>query len=83
LKALEVGRTSCTSFWANQLRVLMQEIRLAAALTAMARAQVWTLRERLLKLGVRVAATCSLWTGRYGESWAGGTRSRRVLSGKT
>jgi hypothetical protein len=40
-----VDRTSCTSFWANQLRVLMtaasyelmQEIRLAAALTAMAR----------------------------------------------
>lgn len=65
LKALEVDRTSCCSFWANQLRVLMtaaayvlmQEIRLAAALTAMARAQVWTLRERLLKLGVRVVAS--------------------------
>ena len=62
LKALDVDRTSCCTFWANQLRVLMtaaayvlmQEIRLAAALTAMARAQVWTLRERLLKLGVRV-----------------------------
>jgi len=65
LKALDVDRTSCTSFWANQLRVLMtaaayvlmQEIRLAAALTAMARAQVWTLRERLLKLGARVVAS--------------------------
>jgi hypothetical protein len=65
LKALDVDRTSCTSFWANQLRVLMtaaayvlmQEIRLAAALTTMARSQVWTLRERLLKLGVRVAAS--------------------------
>jgi hypothetical protein len=62
LKALDVDRTSCCTFWANQLRVLMtasayvlmQEIRLAAALTAMARSQVWTLRERLLKLGVRV-----------------------------
>jgi hypothetical protein len=65
LKALDVDRTSCCTFWANQLRVLMtasayvlmQEIRLAAALTAMACAQVWTLRERLLKLGVRVAAS--------------------------
>ena len=65
LKALDVDRTSCTSFWANQLRVLMtaaacvllQEIRLAAALIAMARAQVWTLRERLLKLGARVVAS--------------------------
>jgi hypothetical protein len=65
LKALDVDRTSCTNFWANQLRVLMtaaayvlmQEIRLAATLTTMARAQVWSLRERLLKLGVRVVAS--------------------------
>lgn len=65
LKALDVDRTSCTSFWANQLRVLMaaaayvlmQEIRLNAALTTLARAQVWTLRERLLKLGARVVAS--------------------------
>jgi hypothetical protein len=34
--------------------VLMQELRLRAAHTACARAQVWTLRERLLKLGARV-----------------------------
>jgi hypothetical protein len=65
LKALDVDRTSCMSFWANQLRVLMaaaayvmmQEIRLNAALTTLARAQVWTLRERLLKLGARVVAS--------------------------
>jgi predicted nuclease of restriction endonuclease-like (RecB) superfamily len=65
LKALDVDRTSCTNFWANQLRVLMaatayvllQEIRLNAALTSLARAQVWTLRERLLKLGARVVAS--------------------------
>jgi len=65
LKALDVDRTSCTSFWANQLRVLMaaaayvllQEIRLNAALTSLARAQVWTLRDRLLKLGGRVASS--------------------------
>ena len=65
LKALDVDRTSCTDFWANQLRVLMaaaayvllQEIRLNAALTSLARAQVWTLRERLLKLGARIVST--------------------------
>jgi hypothetical protein len=65
LKALDVDRTSCTNFWANQLRVLMaaaayvllQEIRLNAALTSLVRAQVWTLRERLLKLGARVSAS--------------------------
>lgn len=56
---LELDRTSCTSFWANQLRVLMtaaayvlmQEIRRLAAGTELATAQVSTLRERLLKLG--------------------------------
>jgi len=34
--------------------VLLQELRLRAAGTDCARAQVWTLRERLLKLGARV-----------------------------
>ena len=60
-----MDRTSCTNFWANQLRVLMaaaayvllQEIRLNAALTSLSRAQVWTLRERLLKLGARVVSS--------------------------
>ncbi len=62
---LEIDRTSCTKFWANQFRVLltaaayvlMQELRLRAARTAYARAQVWTLRERLLKLGAHVAVS--------------------------
>jgi hypothetical protein len=57
---LAIDRTSCTRFWANQLRVLLsaaayvlfQELRLQAAGTACARAQVSILRERLLKLGV-------------------------------
>lgn len=57
---LEIDRTSCTRFWANQFRVLltaaaytlMQELRTRAAGTGCARAQVSTLRERLLKLGV-------------------------------
>lgn len=59
---LEIDRTSCSRFWANQFRVLltaaayvlMQEIRTRAAHTSCARAQVSTLRERLLKIGARV-----------------------------
>ena len=59
LYGLAIDRTSCTSFWANQMRVmltaaayvLMQELRLCATGTTFARAQVTTLRERLLKLG--------------------------------
>ena len=59
---LEIDRTSCTRFLANQFRVLltaaayvlMQELRGRAAGTTLARAQVSTLRERLLKLGARV-----------------------------
>ena len=59
---LEMDRTSCSSFRANQFRVLitaaafvlMQDLRLRAAQTSCARAQVQTLRERLIKIGVRV-----------------------------
>ena len=59
---LQIGRTSCCRFWANQLRVLltaaaymlMQELRLRAARTVYARTQVTGLRERLLKLGIHV-----------------------------
>ena len=59
---MEIGRTSCSSFWANQFRVLLtaaayvllQELRLRLKRTGCARAQVATLRERLLKLGARV-----------------------------
>lgn len=62
LHDLQIDRTSCSQFWANQFRVLltaaayvlMQELRLRAARTDCARAQVWMLRERLLKLGARV-----------------------------
>ena len=62
---LQIGRTSCWRFWANQLRVfftaaayvLMQELRLRAAGTACARTQVTWLRDRLLKLGVHVVAS--------------------------
>jgi len=59
---LEIDRTSCSRFWANQFRVLltaaayvlMQVLRAAAVGTDCERAQVSTLRERLLKLGVWV-----------------------------
>ena len=62
---LEIDRTSCTSFKANQLRVLMtaaayvlmQEIRMHASDTCCARAQVSTLRLRLLKFGVWIESS--------------------------
>ena len=65
LKALQIDRTSCHAFAANQLRVfltaaayvLMQELRSCAADTACARAQVPWLRDRLLKLGVQVVSS--------------------------
>ena len=64
-EGLQIGRTSCGRFWANQLRVLltaaayvlMQELRLRAARTVHARTQVAGLRERLLKLGVHVVVS--------------------------
>jgi hypothetical protein len=59
---LQIDRTSCSRFLANQLRVLLtaaayvllQELRLKAARTGWARAQVSTLREQVLKLGAYV-----------------------------
>jgi hypothetical protein len=59
---LELDRTSCPRFWANQFRVLltaaayalMQEIRRQARRTTLARAQVSTLREHLFKLSARI-----------------------------
>jgi hypothetical protein len=58
-EGLEIDRTSCSSFLANQLRVLQsatayvlyQELRLRIRDRQLARAQVTTLRERLFKLG--------------------------------
>lgn len=60
LYGLNIDRTSCMCFFANQLRglltlsayVLFQELRLKAKGTSLANAQVSTLRERLLKLAV-------------------------------
>jgi len=62
---LQIDRTSCSRFLANQLRgslsaaayVLYQELRLQAARTAFRAAQVSTLREHLLKLGAWVESS--------------------------
>jgi Transposase DDE domain group 1 len=62
---LEIDRTSCTRFLANQLRglltaaayVLYQELRLHAARTAFRSAQVNTLREHLMRLGAWVESS--------------------------
>lgn len=62
---LQIDRTSCCRFMANQFRVLltsaafvlMQELRLRLTGTSLARAQAWTLRERLLKIGARIVAS--------------------------
>lgn len=59
---LAFGRTSCSRFWANQLRVLLtaaayvllQELQLRADRTSLAHAQVARLRLVLLKIGGRV-----------------------------
>jgi len=65
LYGLDIDRTSCTKFLANQFRALLtaaaymlfQELRLAARNTSLAGAQVSTLRERLLKLAVWVQSS--------------------------
>jgi hypothetical protein len=62
---MEIDRTSCSRFLANQFRVLltaaayvlMQGLRAHAHSTGCARSMVATLRERLLKLGVQVSAS--------------------------
>jgi hypothetical protein len=59
---MEIDRTSCCNFLANQFRVLLtaaafvlfQELRLHAGTGELARAQVNTLRGHLLKLGAWV-----------------------------
>ena len=59
---LEMDRTSCSSFWANQLRVLLtatayvlfQEMQWRAARRSGQRLSVGTLRIRLIKIGARI-----------------------------
>lgn len=62
---LNSDRTSCTRFIANQVRLtlsilaftLYQELRLAAKGTRLERAQVGTLRDRIIKLGAWIKQT--------------------------
>src|SRR3970282_2168973 len=64
---LELDRTSCSRFLANQFRVLLtaaayvlfQELQRRAHGTACAGAQVTTLRDRLLKVAVGVECACA------------------------
>jgi len=67
---LAAGRTSCTTFLANQTRLLWHTaalllcaaLRAAAAGTAWATATVATLRTRLLKIGAKLVETCrKIW----------------------
>ena len=61
-QGLAMDRTSCSRFAANQLRLLFsvaayglfQALQSVARATAVGAAQVWTLRERLLKVAVWV-----------------------------
>lgn len=83
LSDLALGRTSCSRFWANQFRVLLtaaayvlfQEIRLHARRTRLARAQVATLRDTLLKLGAEVERSVRRFvvhlptTAPYRDAW--------------
>jgi hypothetical protein len=63
--AMAIDRTSCSRFWANQLRVLLtvaaymllQELRRRLHRTDLARGQVETLRMHLIKIGGRVEAS--------------------------
>jgi hypothetical protein len=62
LDGMQIDRTSCSRFWANQFRVLltaaayalMQEIRLWAKRTTLARAQINRLRICLIKIGAHI-----------------------------
>jgi hypothetical protein len=90
---LSIDRTSCTRFFANQLRVLLtaaayvllQELRLAARGTACESAQVDTLRLRLLKIGARVAVSVRrvLLHGPQPYPWLAcfGRIARRLVAG--
>jgi len=83
---LSIDRTSCPSFWANQFRVfltaaayvLMQELRLHARKTPRARAQVWMLRDHLLKLGAYVVISVRRIVLHLPASFPDATTWRRV-----
>jgi hypothetical protein len=85
-EGLALGRTSCSRFWANQFRVLLtaaaavllQALRQHAQGTDCARAQVSTLRERLLKLAVWVERSVRRLVLHLPQFTPWGTAWRRV-----
>ena len=91
LDGLQIDRTSCCKFLANQLRVLLtaaayvlMKLRLRAARTGCARTQVTWLRDRLLKLGVHVVgsarrSSCTV-SGSWRENPRNGVQVRRACA---
>jgi len=75
---LQIDRTSCSSFLANQFRVfmtaiayiLMQELRLRARHTSLAAAQVGTLRNALFKIGARIVVSVRRVVVHFPKSFA-------------
>lgn len=92
---LASGRTSCHRFLANQFRlllhtaacVLMGTLQEALEGTQWAKAQIGTIRVRLLKVGARVVETCrKIWfhlPTSFPEKEAWVHAHRRLLSGMT
>jgi hypothetical protein len=86
---LAMDRTSCSRFLANQLRVLltaaayvlMQELRLQARRTGCARAQVSTLRLRLLKLAAWVEVSVRRVVVHLPRSFPGRPAWMRIAAG--
>lgn len=88
---LEMDRTSCHGFWANQFRVLMtaaayvllQELRIRAQGTQCARSQVNQLRERWLKIGAWVVVSVRRVVLHLPQSFPDIAIFRRLASGLT
>ena len=95
LKDLRIDRMSCTNFKANQFRLiltiaafaLVQEIRARIARTALGRAQVWTLREKLFKIAAHVVSSARRLVIHFAqncaatEAWCSAARSLGAVSG--
>lgn len=92
---LDLGRTSCSSFLANQLRViwslaayiLMQALQERLVIRELSRATMGTLRERLFKIAVRVKESTRrivfLFTAHYPwqDNWIACARSVGAVPG--
>jgi len=87
-EGLHLDRLSCHRFWANQFRlllhaaayVLFQALRRALAGTRLEKAQVSTLRLRLLKVGARVRESVRRVWVQLPQAYAGMDLWQRVLA---